>query len=277
MTTGSSPRDAQTAVFVFADPVRLEPGEALIVELRQRSLRGHSNIQRFRLELSNEVGPGARALAETPREQLAALIRAGGGSPTNPAIPGSLRKALQAELLAEDFGVQQLVRSVEQARIRHRGYESAAKPQNVMVLRDRAEARQTYVLQRGVWDRHGPAVTAGVPAALGPGEANTRTTRLDLARWLVHRSNPLTARVAVNRYWQMYFGHGLVRTPADFGSQGQAPDNQALLDWLAVEFMESGWNVRHMQKLIVTSATYRQSSVVTPELRERDPRPRRAV
>ena len=89
--------------------------------------------------------------------------------------------------------------------------------------------------------------------------------------WLMQPEHPLTARVAVNRYWQMYFGNGLVRTPEDFGSQGQQPTHPALLDWLAVEFRESGWNVKAMQKLIVTSATYRQRSAVTPDLTERDP------
>ena len=90
--------------------------------------------------------------------------------------------------------------------------------------------------------------------------------------WLVDNSNPLTARVTVNRFWQSYFGFGIVKTVDDFGSQGEWPTNPPLLDWLAVEFMDSGWNVKAMQRLIVTSATYRQSSGVTPALLEKDPR-----
>src|SRR5208337_1116118 len=95
--------------------------------------------------------------------------------------------------------------------------------------------------------------------------------RLGLAKWIVNPANPLTARVAVNHYWQEYFGTGIVKTSEDFGSQGEQPSNPALLDWLATEFVRTGWNVKVMQRLIVTSSTYRQSSRVTPELAERDP------
>jgi hypothetical protein len=95
--------------------------------------------------------------------------------------------------------------------------------------------------------------------------------RLALAKWLVDPAHPLTARVVVNRYWQMYFGHGIVKTAEDFGSQGEPPVHPELLDWLATEFIRTGWDVRAMQRLIVTSATYRQSSKVTPELVEKDP------
>ena len=103
---------------------------------------------------------------------------------------------------------------------------------------------------------------------LPPGAPNNR---LGLARWLVDPSNPLTARVTVNRFWQMYFGTGLVKTVDDFGSQGEWPSHPELLDWLATEFVRTGWDIKAMQKLIVTSATYRQSSRVTPELLQKDP------
>ena len=98
-----------------------------------------------------------------------------------------------------------------------------------------------------------------------------RTIASGLAKWLVDPANPLTARVTVNRFWQMYFGAGLVKTTEDFGAQGEWPSHPDLLDWLATEFVRSGWDVKAMQKLIVTSATYRQSSKVTPELLQRDP------
>ncbi len=138
----------------------------------------------------------------------------------------------------------------------------------VMVMADGAH-RDTFVLQRGAYDSPGEKVTAGVLSALPqlPASAN----RLDLARWLVDRRNPLTARVTVNRFWQSYFGFGIVKTVDDFGAQGEFPVHPELLDWLAVEFMESGWNVKALQKLIVMSAAYRQSSVATPALLEKDP------
>ncbi len=138
----------------------------------------------------------------------------------------------------------------------------------VMIMADGAE-RETYDLIRGAYDTHGDKVKAGIPEAL-PGGAGLRN-RLDLARWLTDRNNPLTARVTVNRFWQMYFGTGLVKTVDDFGSQGEYPSHPELLDWLAVEFMDSGWDVKTLQKKIVMSATYRQSSVASDELRAKDP------
>jgi hypothetical protein len=127
------------------------------------------------------------------------------------------------------------------------------------------------VLARGDYRNHTDKVTPGVPSMLPPLPAGIPANRLALAKWLVDPSHPLTARVTVNRYWQMYFGHGLVKTSEDFGSQGEPPVNQDLLDWLATEFIRTGWDMKAMQRLIVTSATYRQSSKVTPELHERDP------
>ena len=106
---------------------------------------------------------------------------------------------------------------------------------------------------------------------LPPLPDNAPPNRLGLARWLVDRDNPLTARVTVNRFWEQFFGRGLVETSEDFGTQGSRPSHQDLLDWLAVEFMERGWSMKTLHKLIVTSATYRQSSHVTPTLLQRDP------
>ncbi|MEX2263824.1 MAG: DUF1553 domain-containing protein [Bryobacteraceae bacterium] len=139
----------------------------------------------------------------------------------------------------------------------------------VMVMQEMPEPRPTFLLRRGAYDSPGERVTSGVPEFLP--QLPEGSNRLGLARWLVDRANPLTARVIVNRFWQMYFGTGLVKTVEDFGSQGEWPLHRDLLDWLAMEFMDSGWNVKAMQKTIVTSATYRQSSKVTPEGFERDP------
>ncbi len=141
----------------------------------------------------------------------------------------------------------------------------------VMVMKEREARRQTHVLVRGAYDKPGEKVSPGVPAILPPVKDDHADDRLGFARWLVSRDNPLTARVTVNRFWQMYFGTGLVRTVEDFGSQGEWPTHLSLLDWLAVEFVESGWDVKAIQKKIVTSAAYRQSSKVRPELLQRDP------
>jgi len=145
----------------------------------------------------------------------------------------------------------------------------------VMVMGDMPKARDTFILTRGTYDKHEDKVQPGVPDSLqSPGTAVpglSAPNRLGLAEWVVSPKNPLTARVTVNRFWQTFFGTGLVKTSDDFGVQGERPSHPELLDWLAVEFRDGGWDVKKLVRLIVTSQTYRQSSKVTPELRERDP------
>jgi hypothetical protein len=140
-----------------------------------------------------------------------------------------------------------------------------------MVMRERATPRETFVLVKGAYDKYAEKVDYGTPAALPPLAPDAPRNRLGLAQWLVSPENPLTARVTVNRYWQMFFGRGIVKTAEDFGVQGDKPTHPELLDWLAREFMESGWDVKHIQRLIVTSATYRQQSNFPPGMEERDP------
>ncbi len=141
----------------------------------------------------------------------------------------------------------------------------------IMVMRETPEQVPSHLLVRGVYDAKGPEVQPGTPAQLNPFPAEAPSNRLGLARWTTSPENPLTARVTVNRYWQMLFGEGLVRTPEDFGSQGQPPTHPRLLDWLAKDFIDHGWNVRHLLKQILLSQTYQQSSAVTPDLLTRDP------
>jgi len=146
--------------------------------------------------------------------------------------------------------------------------ELLRKVPTVMVMAEREELRPTHLLNRGAFDAPTDQVFPALPATLHRGEA---PTRLDLAQWLVSDTNPLTARVTVNRFWQMLFGTGIVKTTEDFGSQGEWPVHPELLDWLAVEFRESGWDVKGILKTIVTSAAYRQDSAATPEKIEKDP------
>ncbi len=142
---------------------------------------------------------------------------------------------------------------------------------SVMVMQDAEEKRPAYLLKRGAYDAHGEEVSANVPAFLNPMRPEWPKNRLGLARWLVDRDNPLTARATVNRFWAMLFGIGLVKTVEDFGSQGEWPIHQDLLDWLAVDFMDSGWSIKHTLKTIVMSAAYQQSSKVSPDILQRDP------
>jgi hypothetical protein len=140
-----------------------------------------------------------------------------------------------------------------------------------MIMQERATPRETFVLVRGAYDKHGERVTPNVPAALADLPSEAPRDRLGLARWLVSSENPLTARVFVNRQWQLFFGTGLVKTTEDFGVQGERPSHPELLDWLATEFVATGWNVKAVQKLIVMSTGYQQSARVVPDLIEKDP------
>ena len=171
---------------------------------------------------------------------------------------------------------------VSEERIKELGFKQlraklkdlkASYPQlsRARVIRQRSEPRQTFLRERGQWDLKGPPVEPRPPAFLLGSAAPLRPTRLDLAEWLLSEGNPLTARVAVNRMWQEFFGRGLASTSEDFGLQGEAPSHPELLDWLASQFREGGWSVKRLHKLIVLSAAYRQSSDVRPEMAEMDP------
>ena len=141
----------------------------------------------------------------------------------------------------------------------------------VMVMEDRKQPRQTFILDKGIYDKPGAEVSAATPAKLTPFPADAPRNRLGLARWMVAPENPLTPRVAANRLWQIFFGIGLVKTAEDFGVQGELPKHPDLLDWLAAGLRDSGWDVKIFVRTIVTSATYQQSSRVTPALAGRDP------
>lgn len=148
--------------------------------------------------------------------------------------------------------------------------------EKAMVMREREEIRETRVLVRGQYDQPGELVERGTPAFLPPlKKSGDVASRKDLAEWLVDRENPLTARVAVNRFWQLFFGVGLVKTAEDFGNQGMTPSHPALLDELTVAFVESGWDVKQLLKQIVMSRTYRQESSAKPEVFQADPENRR--
>ncbi|MBI1356027.1 MAG: DUF1553 domain-containing protein [Acidobacteria bacterium] len=222
--------------------------QGLIDEVRMYG-RALDEAEVAALGVSTPVGVLAararRTEAEEARLQLAFL---------EAAAPREIRTALEAKREAE--------RRAER-------FEKSLP--TVMVMREMDQPRQAHVLRRGAYDAPGDPVSPGVPSFLPPLPADAPANRLGLARWLVAPENPLTARVAVNRFWQMLFGRGLVATAEDFGSQGQWPSHPELLDWLAVEFVQSGWDVKHLLELMVTSAAYRQDSAVTPQLLERDP------
>ncbi|MFN3148462.1 DUF1553 domain-containing protein [Bremerella sp.] len=154
---------------------------------------------------------------------------------------------------------------------RHARNQAYDKTSEIMVMRELESPRPTYLLARGNYDAPTDPVEPKTPEVLPPFEEGWPSDRLGLAKWIVDRDNPLTARVAVNRYWQLLMGEGLVRTPEDFGNQASPPTHPKLLDWLAADFMEHGWDVKRLLRQIVSSSTYRQASEASPEMIQRDP------
>ena len=140
-----------------------------------------------------------------------------------------------------------------------------------MIMQDDVEPKKTFLLLRGDYTSPGEQVFPNTPAAIFPFPKEYPKNRLGLAKWLTDKNHPLTARVAVNRYWQNFFGAGLVKSAEDFGSQGSMPSHPELLDWLSLQFIQSKWDVKNLCRLIVMSATYRQDSRTTEILKEKDP------
>ena len=169
----------------------------------------------------------------------------------------------------KDAHYQNLAEKRKKARRTRDDFETSIS--SAMVMQDSAEPRTTYMLDRGLYDQHGDEVSAGLPDALPALPEDAPKNRLGFARWLVEEDHPLTARVTVNRFWQSIFGTGIVKTAENFGSQGDLPSHPELLDWLAKTFMDSGWDIKDFHRLMVNSATYRQSSDISADLFARDP------
>ena len=175
-------------------------------------------------------------------------------------IENGLRAELLQQFLIDDIAYQRVKIPLNEAQGQLSEFKSAAGDKRVMVLAERPEPRTSHILLRGVWDAKGDEVNSGVPPVLGALPEGVPNNRLGLAKWLVDRDNPLTARVTVNHVWRLIVGKGLVRTAEDFGIQGELPTHPELLDWLAVELIENDWNLKSLIRQIVQSATYRQSS-----------------
>ena len=261
--TGHEPH---TAIFALAEPLQLADDEEIVFVMLHRSTRGDANTGRFRLSATDQPGRAVRSFDPMPLEQL---TRA--NPSTIDAVESELRGRLLDQFLTDHQEYQEAKLHLDRANRQLSTAKNGAKTLKVMVLSERESARKTHVLERGVWDQHGAEVQADMPAAIMGWPTESDRSRLGLAQWLISTDNPLTARVIVNHLWQLCFGAGLVRTPEDFGLQGELPSHPELLDWLAIELMESGWDLKHVLRLIVTSHTYRQSSRFTAELLERDP------
>jgi hypothetical protein len=210
--------------------------------------------------------PMIRLLSAAAEAKLAALNQELAG------LKARLAKLTERkEKLSDKVKLEQKALETQAAAVSKKIDAADLEVPTALVMEEMAEPRPTFILVRGAYDKKGERVSPATPASLNPMAAGLPHNRLGLARWLVDPGNPLSARVTVNRLWQSFFGTGLVRTAEDFGTQGEAPSHPELLDWLATEFTASQWDVKRLVRTIVTSATYRQASRLTPLLRERDP------
>ena len=251
------------AVFVPEKPVEFTNGAVLTFKLTQNHGGWNSddhmnnNLGRFRLSVTTSTNAVADPLPRQVREVIT-------------EVPKAQRSPEQHALIFSYWRTQVPEWKEANARI-ERLWEQWPEGSTALTLMPRDDPRVTAILRRGDWLKPSKPVATGVPRFLHPLPSGAEDSRLTFAKWMVDRKSPTTARVFVNRVWQAYFGIGLVSTPEDFGLQSELPSHPELLDWLACEFMDNGWSIKHLHRLIVNSATYRQMSKVSPELHERDP------
>lgn len=249
------------AVLIPERPFGFASGTRLTIRLAHLDGTLGQGLGRFRLSVTGST---------TPEQVISISAR------LRPALalPAARRSEKQAADLTAQFRRETplLVRERDALKTSRQALDDLRLP-TTLVMREKAtfERPSTNLRERGAFNARGARLYAGVPPSLHPMPESQPMNRLGLARWLVAPDNPLTARVAVNRLWEQLFGRGLVETSEDFGTQGAPPSDQALLDWLATEFMEKQWSQKAMLRLMVLSAAYRQDARVTPALLERDP------
>jgi hypothetical protein len=245
-----------------AAPVEIPAGTTLSLRIEQRSQWEQHLLGRFQISVTSD--DRAADWASIPAD-VAAILR----------TPDAERDDAKQSRLRDYYRtIAPLLAPVRDELATTQKQLAEFKPATtvpVMLELATGSRRETRLQHRGNFLDLGDVVSPGIPAAFGAPAHDGELDRLEMARWLVSRENPLTARVIVNRYWEKIFGVGLVRTSEEFGSQGELPSHPELLDWLAVEFLESGWDLHHLLRLMVLSSAYRQSSAVTPDLYSRDP------
>ena len=257
-------KDTPRQIALFPDQSLMVPENSrLVVKIRQESQFAGHTIARFRMAYSTEEPSllGVNGVRLPEEVQTVLQIAAGERSPEQ-------QKRLETFYRGQvDGPVKRAEAARDAAQKSLEAFQN--KLPSAMVMRE-GKPRDAFVLIRGEYDKRGDKVEPGLPAFL-PSPANSQADRLSLARWIVSRDNPLTARVWVNRMWERFFGVGLVKTSENLGNQASYPSHPALLDWLAAEFMETGWDMKRFIKLLVTSRVYRQASTVTPAALAKDP------
>ena len=261
---------AQNLVLELAEPLTLAAGDTLTVELQQNHDAKEHLLGKFRLGATTEAEAARTVHPPGPPADIAAILK----------VTTDKRTAAQKDKLFAHFKsvapeLTELRAKLAAAKKSKTDYE--AKVPKCLVSISSETKRTVRVLPRGNWmDESGPQMQPALPAYLPVSlrrnaSADVPLTRLDLAEWIIAKENPLTARVFVNRLWKQFFGTGLSKVLDDMGAQGEPPVNPALLDWLACEFRDNGWDMKQMVRTIVMSATYRQTSTASKELQTRDP------
>ena len=256
---GPTRKEPVTAMFVAEKPFGFAGGTHLRFRLRHEASFATHGVGRVRMSVTTDQ-KGDLSLHGIPARirQIAATEK-------------TARSADEATALRSYFVTNHEPRKDLKQRIAAIEKQQATAFPATMIMQDMAKPRKTHVLHRGQYNEPTDEVTAGVPAVFPPMPEGAAGNRLGFAHWLMDPAHPLTARVAVNRYWQRIFGIGLVKTSEDFGVQGSLPSHPELLDWLATEFIRSGWDVKHVQRLMITSATYRQTARVGAAAYQADP------
>ncbi len=243
---------------ILSTPIDLKEG-TLSVELRQQSSHKRALLTHFSVATTDN--PRLPSWAQMP-EGIRVLVRKNQRTPEEDNKVAAFYRTIAKELAPQRTSLAKFEKQL-----------AGIKPITVPIMADLSadQERESFVQIRGNYKVTGEQVHRGTPAAFHPLPKDSPNNRLGLATWLVDPDNPLTARVTVNRFWEQIFGSGIVLTSEEFGSQGELPTHPELLDWLAVELQENGWDIKALLKLLVTSATYRQVSEITPELEEKDP------
>ena len=256
-------RVPRKAIFTIA-PTTIPAGAKLVVVMRHDAVANHS-MGRFRLNLSGQ-DPKLLSLKTDPAAEAARRLMA---KPVD-QLTKTETKTLE-KLFAESPEHPRFAATAKVATAKTAFDTANNAPVTVMVMNELPKPRDAFVLLRGEYDKIGPKVERALFRALPPMPAGEPNNRLGFARWLVSGTHPLTGRIWVNRAWERFFGIGLVKTSENFGSQAEWPSNPELLDWLAVEFVDRKWDMKAMQKLIMTSSAYRRSAAVTAEMLDKDP------
>lgn len=257
---GKPVEEEQAAVFRFAKPLQIPQGGQLLITLRHDSQHARHILGCFRI-----------AFATTSDPQIAPDTIAGLAATRIPADERSEEALAQLRKLHLNSDERYRELTAQRERLRSEEERIRSGLARVMIMKDREERRPTYVLSKGLYNQPQHEVEAKLLDLFPYQSESGPIDRLELANWIVDPRNPLTARVTANRIWQQFFGQGLVRTPEDFGVQGERPTHPELLDWLSAELIDNGWDLKSLQKTIVTSRTYRQSAQVSERAAEYDP------